>query len=242
LTPQGRWTCWHQMGQGRGRWPRLTPLPPYPATSLNFPSLCLMMSLVHYAIKKTSGKRNPLNPDLMHQTSPLGYLSMASRKKLWSFDFDSPSIHLEVLPSSSSRHSVPFHMTYSQIGTKLPALYWTPAGNSLPEPCLFKPRTRTMPPQQRVYRPRRAKEPSSSKPSLGARSKIMKKVGGVEKLYKERIPKNIQTEIDRVEVEAQGVRGCLSDEEVKQDFEELLQDPGYHRGRVVLHQKMLDLA
>ena len=203
----------------------------------------MMMQVVHQAIKKESGMRNPPNPDLMNRTSPLGYLSMASRKKPWSsFDFESPSIHLEILPPSGSRHSVPFHLICSRIGSELPAIFWSPAADSQPEPCRVKPRIRSMPPQPRVYRPRRAKEPSTSKPSLGVRSKIMKKVEGVEKLYKEHIPKNIQAEIDCVEAEAQGVRGCLSDEEVRQDFEELLQDPGYHRGRVVLHQKTLDLA
>lgn len=70
----------------------------------------------------------------------------------------------------------------------------------------------------------------------------MKNVMHKAKLFKEQIPDKIKNEIGNVEEEARLTRDNIEEEEVRQDFEDFLLDPGYHRGRVALHQKTLDLA
>jgi len=45
-----------------------------------------------------------------------------------------------------------------------------------------------------------------------------------------------------VEAENKVTHNCISDEEVRKEFEGLLPDPGYPRGRVALYLKTLDIA
>ena len=61
------------------------------------------------------------------------------------------------------------------------------------------------------------------------------------KRYKREIPKSVQDKIQNAEREAELEGICLQPKEIKNEFKDLLPDPGTSRGRLSLYQKSLEL-
>lgn len=90
----------------------------------------------------------------------------------------------------------------------------------------------TMPPQKR------SRNPSSS--SSAPPNKAMQSIVHSPRLFRNSIPDPVKEDIKETESEAQLTRGCITDQEVKNEFEALVTDPGYSRGQTSLHLKTMD--
>lgn len=113
----------------------------------------------------------------------------------------------------------------------------TPPSDS-PErpPCL------DMPPQAHRYIHRKAKEVGSSTPRPLPHSRTMRNIVHTAQQFQEHILAEIKSKIKEVEDEALFTREFIPDEEIRKDYEALLPNPDYSRGRSALYMKTLEIA
>ena len=68
----------------------------------------------------------------------------------------------------------------------------------------------------------------------------MRSIVHSSRLYRNSISDPVKEEIEETKSEAQLTRNCITNQEVKEEFEALIPDPGYSRGRTSLHLKTMD--
>ena len=78
--------------------------------------------------------------------------------------------------------------------------------------------------------------PVSSRPP----NKAMRSIVHIARLYKNSIPNTVKEEIEHSKNDAKLTKNCIPDHEVTKEFEALILDPGYSRGRKSLHMKTMD--